>query len=260
MAGDVRKRKASSDPLRPDKFDVDIPKSVHEAQPALTVLDVLRIALGLLLLNCSLSYFITGDNILWGYRPWFTRPRALSSYLQGPVNFTPDQLSLYNGTDPSLPLYLALNGTIYDVTAGRRIYGPGGSYHVFAGKDAARGFITGCFAEDAYADLRGVEWTYVPTDVLRFDELEGVKPGAAQKIHREQELRKARGKVRETLEGWAKMFRGEGGKDYFEVGQVVRSVGWEESMPFPTLCARAEKGRPKPQEGAQDPGAAHRGG
>lgn len=119
--------------------------------------------------------------------------------------------------------------------------------------------MTGCFAEDSTPDLRGAEWTYVPIDVPAFDELNGVKVAAAQKIYREQELRKARRKVNETLEGWAKMFRGEKGKDYFEVGRVVREEGWREKLPMPTLCARAEKGRPKPKEGAKDPGQAHRG-
>lgn len=152
-----------------------------------------------------------------------------------------------------------MNGTIYDVSSNPRIYGPGGSYNVFAGKDAARGFITGCFAEDATPDLRGAEWTYVPIDVPPFDELDGVKVQAGQKIHREQELRKARKQVEATIEGWAKMFRGDGGKEYFEVGKVKREEGWLERLPRRRLCAQAERGRPKPKDSAKDPGAAHRG-
>src|SRR5205814_4778334 len=64
---------------------------------------------------------------------------------------------LYDGTNPDLPIYLAINGTIFDVSASRHIYGPGGSYHFFAGHDATRAYVTGCFTEDITPDLRGVE-------------------------------------------------------------------------------------------------------
>lgn len=226
------------------------------------------------MLNCLLSYFITNDSVLWGYRPWFVRPGLVMRYIvslphlplrtllidlppqKGPVSLTDAQLLAYDGTDESKPIYLALNGTIYDVTAGRRLYGPGGGYHVFAGKDAARGFITGCFAEDSTPDMRGAEWTYIPTDVPGPDE-KNVTP--EQKKYREQELRKAKKQVKDTIENWARMFTGAGGKDYFEVGTVKREPGWLEKQPMRTLCAQAQKNRPKPQAAAKDAGAAYRG-
>ena len=43
--------------------------------------------------------------------------------------FTPDSLKKYNGTDPDLPIYLVLDGNVYDVT--------GGPYHYLAGKDSS---------------------------------------------------------------------------------------------------------------------------
>ena len=246
----------------------------REASNGFGVLDILRIAGGLLLLNCLLSYFITNDSVLWGWRPWFVRPAALSAYFRGPVMLTDAQLAAYDGSDPAKPIYLALNGTIYDVSAGRRVYGPGGSYNVFAGKDAARGFITGCFAEDGTPDLRGAEYTYVPSDVplpAEYDAAHGEgetkeKVSGAVKSYRANEVRRARKQVADTIEGWAKMFRGEGGKEYFEAGKVVREEGWLEREPKKALCAQAIKGRPKPRGGAagegaaKDAGAQYRGG
>ena len=47
-------------------------------------------------------------------------------------------LTQYNGVDNERIL-MALNGTVYNVTQGKAFYGPGGSYHIFAGRDASRG-------------------------------------------------------------------------------------------------------------------------
>jgi hypothetical protein len=52
---------------------------------------------------------------------------------------------------------LRFSGDVYDVSANRRIYGPGGGYGFFAGKDAARAFVTGCFKEDLTHDIRGLD-------------------------------------------------------------------------------------------------------
>ena len=117
-------------------------------------------------------------------------------------------------------------------------YGPGGSYHFFAGRDAARAFVTGCFQEDQTPDLRGVEEMFIPVDgdtdptatpsaeVETGDELKraggrtGIKK-AELKIRRERELRHARKQVQATIEDWAKLFRGDKNKPYFKVGEIV---------------------------------------
>ncbi|XP_031279584.1 probable steroid-binding protein 3 [Pistacia vera] len=54
------------------------------------------------------------------------------------MEFTPQQLLQYNGTDPSKPIYVAMKGRVFDVTTGKSFYGPGGAYAMFAGKDASR--------------------------------------------------------------------------------------------------------------------------
>ena len=173
---------------------------------------------------------------------------TLTSPQNGPLRLTDAELSAYDGTDPSKPVYLALNGTIYDVTAGRHFYGPDGSYSFFAGRDATRAFITGCFDEDLTPDLRGVELAFVPREATG-GEVEGgtgkEKVSAEEKTRREREWRAARKRVVDTVEGWATMFRGEGGKDYFRVGEVVREEGWLEKLPVRELCGRAQKTRPK---------------
>ena len=50
-----------------------------------------------------------------------------------PRNFTLEQLLQYNGTkdeksNEDKPVYLSINGMVFDVTQGRAFYGPGGPY------------------------------------------------------------------------------------------------------------------------------------
>ena len=171
---------------------------------------------------------------------------------RGPLYLTDEELSAYDGKDASKPVYIALNGTIYDVTAGRHVYGPGGSYNFFAGRDATRAFITGCFQEDLTPDTRGAELTYIPIDddvdengeLKRVGGRKGVTKAELKK-RKERETRLARKRVHDTIEGWSRMFKGEAGKNYFEVGKVKREEGWLEKLPKRELCEQAQKQRPK---------------
>ena len=52
--------------------------------------------------------------------------------------FTLKELALYNGVDPKRPIYLALDGYVYDVTKGKEYYEVGGPYHDLAGRDASK--------------------------------------------------------------------------------------------------------------------------
>lgn len=54
------------------------------------------------------------------------------------MELTADELKAYDGTDPSKPIYVAIKGRIFDVSAGNSFYGPDGAYCMFAGKDASR--------------------------------------------------------------------------------------------------------------------------
>ncbi|CAD0111934.1 unnamed protein product [Aureobasidium uvarum] len=255
---EVRQRTKAAEPTVAPKE----PSSTNTTKPnkkssGFSFTDVLRILGGILLLNCALSYFVTSSSLTWGWRPWYSKPAMVASWLvylhpttpprnkpltenkqRGPVYLTDEELKAYDGSDSSKPVYIALNGTIYDVTAGRQVYGPGGSYNFFAGRDATRAFITGCFQEDLTPDIRGAELTYVPVD-------DDTPSRAEFKKRRERDTRLAKKRVHDTIEGWSRMFKGQAGKNYFEVGKVKREEGWLERLPKRQLCEQAQKQRPQ---------------
>lgn len=83
---------------------------------------------------------------------WSIASPILSSKISKTKIFTSSELQEYNGEENSKGLYLAILGDVYDVEKGVRHYGPGGPYHVFAGKDASRSFVTGDFSDDQALD------------------------------------------------------------------------------------------------------------
>ena len=48
--------------------------------------------------------------------------------------FTKEELKQYDGSDEKKPVYLALLGSVFDVTRGKRHYGKGGGYSFFSGE------------------------------------------------------------------------------------------------------------------------------
>jgi predicted heme/steroid binding protein len=186
--------------------------------------------------------------------PYVKHQAVDNSPQRGQVTLTDAELLQYDGSDPTKPIYLALNGTIYDVSSSPQTYGPGGSYHFFAGRDAARAFLTGCFAEDAVPDLRGVETMFIPVDpeqkadaspeVIEKAKARRKLSKSEEKIRREQETREAKKKMVVGLESWHALFRGDKGKPYFKAGVVDRPTGWEKYLPQKPLCEQAEKSRP----------------
>ncbi len=52
--------------------------------------------------------------------------------------WTREELARYNGSDATLPVHVAVNGVVYDVSSRRDLYGADGGYHFLAGKDASR--------------------------------------------------------------------------------------------------------------------------
>lgn len=79
-------------------------------------------------------------------KPIETKPKAApvatttattrtSELIKLPSTFTATTLARYDGTDPTLPIFIAFEGNVYDVSAGRSYYEKGGAYHFLAGTD-----------------------------------------------------------------------------------------------------------------------------
>jgi len=106
--------------------------------------------------------------------------------MSDPRAFTKEELAKYDGSDPSLPVYVAIKGQVYDVSSRKNMYGKGRAYNGFAGRDATRSFLDNCFTP---ACLEGV------------DDLEGLSVEQMKKI-----------------DSWAKFFT-----KYPYVGYVIKT-------------------------------------
>jgi membrane-associated progesterone receptor component len=113
-------------------------------------------------------------------------PSSNDPIIQG--KFTPRTLSRYNGHDDPR-IFIAVKGTVFDVSSGRQFYGPSGPYSNFAGHDASRGLALNSFDFDVIKSFgEGI------------DDLEG--------LNKEEQ---------EALDGWEEHFK----KKYPIVGDLV---------------------------------------
>lgn len=242
MANPALRQRSTQPPQTTPQDRVNAKVEIEDQGPIISLPDLLRIILTLLFASAALSYYLTsGESFLWNFSPWFLKLGALKSYLRGPVLLTPAELALYNGSSPDLPIYLSINHTIFDVSASPHTYGPGGSYHVFAGRDATRAFVTGCFADDTTSDLRGAEEVYMLVDDPDDPEEQALSSGE-KKLRAERERREARKRVQKEVEKWSNFYRNN--EKYFEVGKLVVVPEVSGGEP-PKLCESAQKGRPK---------------
>ncbi|AOA62122.1 hypothetical protein PP7435_CHR2-0783 [Komagataella phaffii CBS 7435] len=123
----------------------------------LNLIDLLRVAGGVLLLNCIFSFVFTSSPT-WNYSGKYVDPRYYKHLITPNIVLTDAQLAVFNGNKQHLPVYVAVNGTIFDVTKNRHLYSKGSSYHRFAGRDGSRALGTGCLTNpNEYTwDLRGL--------------------------------------------------------------------------------------------------------
>ena len=82
---------------------------------------------------------------------------------------TLEQLREYDGRGPDGRILIAVNFKVFDVTRGKRFYGPDGAYGVFAGRDASRGLGTFSLNEEALKD------EYDDLSDLNLEQMERVK-------------------------------------------------------------------------------------
>lgn len=93
--------------------------------------------------TCSLFFWLTKDP------PLPTKPHTRDEDPEPPRNFTLAQLKEFVGKieDKEAPIYLALDGEVYDVSEGRDFYGPEGVYGSFAGHDVTKAFAKNSLEE-----------------------------------------------------------------------------------------------------------------
>ncbi|PVG03587.1 cytochrome b5 [Serendipita vermifera] len=145
-----QEKKERGEPLSDWEDDPDAPR--EEESFFVTTIKTLFIIVAIVALS---GKFVTGS-MTWGYQGKWVQWRTYWPFEGSGSLFTEQMLAKYDGSDPKLPIYLAIDGDVYDVSANRATYGPGGSYHLMVGVDAARSFGTGCFKDHRTHDLRGL--------------------------------------------------------------------------------------------------------
>lgn len=195
---------------------------------------------------------------------------ASSVFAAGEVQITEEDLKQYDGTDPEKPIYLAIDGTIFDVSASPVFYGPGGHYHHFTGKDASRAWVTECWDSEDQLTWRmdGIEEMFLPryldeqvertaegnSDIegaeaygmedmermakVLIDRLGKIGPKEIAK-RRKQDAEEAEQAVQTKLTHWKKFFSNN--DKYKVVGEVIHD---EDKPAAPTICEAAMKKRP----------------
>eukprot|EP01112_Ceratiomyxa_fruticulosa_P018255 TRINITY_DN5808_c0_g1_i1.p1 TRINITY_DN5808_c0_g1~~TRINITY_DN5808_c0_g1_i1.p1 ORF type:complete len:110 (-),score=16.67 TRINITY_DN5808_c0_g1_i1:95-424(-) len=64
------------------------------------------------------------------------------------LRLTLNELRKYDGSDPSLPVYVAIKGIVYDVSTGPYSKAKGGGYSKFAGKEIGRALAKSSLNEE----------------------------------------------------------------------------------------------------------------
>ncbi|XP_070495560.1 membrane-associated progesterone receptor component 1-like isoform X2 [Chironomus tepperi] len=83
-------------------------------------------------------------------------------------DFTVQELKAFDGKQEDGRVLVAVNGNVYDVTKGKRFYGPGGPYAAFGGKDASRGLAT---------------FSVTANEEIEYDDLSDLSPAEMESVN-----------------------------------------------------------------------------
>ncbi|SCU97812.1 LAFA_0G13432g1_1 [Lachancea sp. 'fantastica'] len=152
MLRDRRKAKGS---LEAGEGQNTLNEDDASARTQFTYGDVLRIIGGILLLGLLTGRLITGS-VTWNLWRGSISPANLtepSVYWTGqdlPRAFSMDQLQEFNGSRADLPLLLAIQGQVFDVSRKSGMYGPRGPYNRLVGTDCSKAFSYGMWSMQGF--------------------------------------------------------------------------------------------------------------
>src|SRR3989339_126631 len=78
-----------------------------------------------------------GATVLWNYSKVNSNDRQNNNPSESLKVLSLDYIKEFDGSDDSKPIYIAMNGLVYDVSLGREFYKADGQYHYLAGKDSS---------------------------------------------------------------------------------------------------------------------------
>ena len=115
------------------------------------------IAVGALTTAGAISFILNNNNNIQStdsqqYAEYVAREkeRGQLAYITPKDTWKEAELQPYNGSnDETGPILLAVKGEVYNVYKGRNFYGPGGEYHIMAGRDASRFLAKNSLVEES---------------------------------------------------------------------------------------------------------------
>jgi hypothetical protein len=123
------------------------------------------------------------------------------------------------------PIYLAILGDVFDVTAGASFYAkPDGGYSFFSGVDASRSYSTGCFETHLTHDIRGLSEKQVKVRSCLFSPSKPIDPRLPRN--------------KQAIKDWRDFYLKS--KKYFKVGTVLNPP-IDPDSPIPPDCNEPKK-------------------